>query len=211
MSVETYLLYLAALGVFFATPPDTSQLLLMANSARHGLKKASWTIAGDLTANVVQMTAAAFGIATVIAASAEVFQMVKWLGVAYLAWMGLRLILSRSRSMDTPAARAGSPMRLFRQGFVTSSANPFAIMFFAALFPQFLNPGASVFPQLLLLGGTYLLVDGIILLVWGWLAVRAAERIRTHGLGLVNRICGTLILGAAVVLAAKDLEPRGSG
>ena len=211
MSIETYLLYLAALGVFFATPPDTSQLLLMANSARYGLKKASWTIAGDLTANVVQMTAAAFGIAAVIAASAAVFQMVKWLGVAYLAWMGVRLILSRPLGMGMPAARAGSSVRLFRQGFVTSSANPFAIMFFAALFPQFLDPEASVLPQLLLLGGTYLLVDGIILLVWGWLAVRVAERIRAHGFGLVNRICGTLILGAAVLLAARDLEPRGSG
>ena len=85
MTIETYLLYLAALGVFFATPPDTSQLLVIANSARHGLKKCGWTIAGDLTANGLQMTAAAFGIAAVIAASAEAFQIVKWVGVAYLA------------------------------------------------------------------------------------------------------------------------------
>ena len=74
MTIETYLLYLAALAVFFATPPDTSQLLIIANSARHGLKKSGWTIAGDLTANALQMCAAAFGIAAVIAASATVFQ-----------------------------------------------------------------------------------------------------------------------------------------
>ena len=85
MTIETYLLYLAALAVFFATPPDTSQPLIIANSARHGLKNSGWTIAGDLTANVLQMIAAAFGIAAVIAASATVFQAVKWIGVAYLA------------------------------------------------------------------------------------------------------------------------------
>ena len=73
MSIGAYLLYLAALGVFFASPPDTSQLLIIANSARHGMKKSAWTIAGDLTANAPQMGAAAFGIAALIAASAEAF------------------------------------------------------------------------------------------------------------------------------------------
>lgn len=211
MSIETYLVYLAALGVFFATPPGTSQLLIIANSARHGLKKSGWTIAGDLTANALQMTAAAFGIAAVIAASAEAFQIVKWLGVAYIGWIGLRLILSKSKGTDTAAARAGSSITLFRQGFITSSANPFAVIFFAALFPQFINPEASTLPQLAVLGGTYLIVDGIILLAWGWLAVRAAARIRTHGFGLINRICGTLMLGAAVILAIKDFEPQKNG
>ena len=211
MSIEAYLLYLAALGVFFATPPDTSQLLIIANSARHGLKKSGWTIAGDLTANVLQMTAAAFGIAAVIAASAEAFQIVKWLGVAYLAWIGLRLILSNSRRADAEAAKAGSAIKLFRQGFITSSANPFAVIFFAALFPQFIDPDVSTLPQLAILGGTYLLVDGVILLAWGWLAARVAARIRTDAFAIVNRVCGTLMLGAAVLLASKDLEPQGRG
>ena len=208
MTIETYLLYLAALAVFFATPPDTSQLLVIANSARHGLKKCGWTIAGDLTANALQMTAAAFGIAAVVAASAEAFQIVKWVGVAYLAWIGLRLIVSNSSGSDAAANRIDSPARLFRHGFITSSANPFAVMFFAALFPQFIDPSMATLPQLAILGGTYLLVDAVILLAWGWLAVRAAARLRSHAFGLVNRVCGTLMLGAAILLASKDLEPQ---
>ena len=211
MTIETYLLYLAALGIFFATPPDTSQLLIIANSARHGLKKSGWTIAGDLTANALQMTAAAFGIAAAIAASAEAFQIVKWLGVAYLAWIGLRLILSKSGGTDAPAARASSRMKLFRQGFITSSANPFAVVFFAALFPQFIDPAVSTLPQLAILCGTYLVVDGVILLAWGWLAVRAAARLRARAFGLVNRVCGTLMIGAAILLAGKELEPQQRG
>lgn len=58
MSWETYLLYLAAVAVFFATPPDTSQLLIISNSIRHGLKKSTLTIMGDLSANCLQMTTA---------------------------------------------------------------------------------------------------------------------------------------------------------
>ena len=84
-------------------------------------------------------------------------------------------------------------------------------MFFAALFPQFIDPAVSTFPQLAILGGTYLLVDGIILLARGWLAARVAARIPTHAFGLTNRICGTLMLGAAVFLAGKDLEPQQRG
>ena len=74
---------------------------------------------------------------------------------------------SNSRRTDAEAANAGSPVKLFRQGFITSSANPFAVMFFAVLFPQFINPEVSTLPQLAILGVTYLLVDGVILLAWG--------------------------------------------
>jgi homoserine/homoserine lactone efflux protein len=87
MPMETYLIYLAAVAVFFATPPDTSQLLIISNSVRHGLRRSSYTIAGDLTANSLQMTGAAFGLAAIIATSASAFIWIKWLGVAYLVWM----------------------------------------------------------------------------------------------------------------------------
>ena len=102
-------------------------------------------------------------------------------------------------------------MKLFRQGFITSSANPFAVVFFAALFPQFIDPTVSTLPQLAILGGTCLVVDGVILLAWGWLAVKAAARLRARAFGLVNRVCGTLMIGAAILLAGKELEPQQRG
>ena len=111
MSAELYLVYLAAVAVFFATPPDTSQLLIIANAMRHGLRRSLWVIAGDLSANVLQMTAAAFGLAAVIATSATAFSVIKWLGVAYLVWIGLRLMLSKSGSGRGQAAAAARPAR----------------------------------------------------------------------------------------------------
>ena len=154
------------------------------------------------------MTAAAFGVAAVIAASAEAFQALKWLGVAYLAWIGLKLIFSKLQPSGVASRNARSALRLFRQGFITSSANPFAVMFFAALFPQFIDPTHPTLPQLAVLGITYLLVDGVILLAWGSIAERAAARIRARGFALVNRVCGALMFAAAAVLAGKDLEPQ---
>jgi len=72
MTWEIYTLYLALIAAFFATPPDTSQLLIMTNSIQHGMKRSVLTIFGDLSANALQMTAAAFGLAAIIATSAAV-------------------------------------------------------------------------------------------------------------------------------------------
>lgn len=209
MSWEIYLVYLAVVAVFFATPPDTSQLLVISNSIRHGLRRSTFTIAGDLTANSLQMIAAAFGLAAIIATSAEAFQWIKWIGVAYLGWLGLRLILAKERGQSnigsTPSASA---FLLYRQGFITSMANPFAVVFFGALFPQFIDPGSPVLPQLLILGVTYLVVDGAILVAWGWLGIRATARLKHLSLSLLNKVCGTLMIGAAGLLAMKDFEPQ---
>ncbi|WP_375265179.1 LysE family translocator [Planktotalea sp.] len=167
MAFETYLIYLAAVAVFFATPPDTSQLLIISNSVRYGLRKSVYTIAGDLSANCLQKTGAAFGLAAVIATSATAFSVIKWCGVLYLVWIGVQLIRSSDDVSDVAANQSGQALRLYRQGFVTSMANPFAVVFFGALFPQFINPASAILPQLLILGVTYLVVDGAILALWG--------------------------------------------
>ena len=203
MSIETYLIYLGVLAAFFLTPPDTSQLLIISNSLRHGLRRSLVTVAGDLSANAVQMTLAAFGLTAVIAANADALWVVKWAGVAYLFWIGLRLMLSRGGA-ETPGAAAKG--RLFRQGFVTSSANPYAVVFFGALFPQFIDAGAPILPQLLVLGVTYLVVDGLVLLLWGWAATRTLGRVKSLTGVWINRVSGALMVGAAVLLGLKDLD-----
>ena len=202
MSIETYLLYLGVLAAFFVTPPDTSQLLIISNSLRHGLKRSLATVAGDLSANSIQMTLAAFGLTAVVAASADALWIIKWLGVAYLAWIGLKLIFAREKA-DAPAPAGG---RLFRQGFVTSMANPYAVVFFGALFPQFIDTAHPVLPQLLILGVTYLVVDGVILVLWGWTARRTIGRLQAMTNLWINRVSGALMLGAAMLLGLKDID-----
>lgn len=203
MSLETYLLYLGILAAFFATPPDTSQLLIISNSLRHGLRRSLAVMAGDLSANAVQMALAGFGLTAVIAASADALWVIKWAGVAYLAWIGLRLMLSRGSGTAPGAATGG---RLFRQGFLTSSANPYAVVFFGALFPQFIDAGQPVLPQIVILGVTYLVVDGVILVLWGWAAVRTLGRIKAVTGVWINRVSGALMIGAAVLLGLKDVS-----
>ena len=204
MNIEVYISYLVVVLIFFATPPDTSQLLVISNSLRHGLKKTTATIWGDLTANVLQMTAAAFGLAAVISVSAEFFQIVKWLGVVYLIYIGVSLIVRKEIIEEKEQSVSGHRRQLFQQGFFTSSANPFAITFFAALFPQFINSSESILPQLILLGGTYIIIDGVVLLFWGAFAVKAFSKFKFVTSEWLNRISGALMILAAIYLAVNN-------
>ncbi len=152
--------------------------------------------------------AAAFGLAALIATSANAFSLIKWLGVAYLAWIGVQLFLSKPKEFQLAGSSRKTRTSLFKQGFITSSANPYAVIFFAALFPQFIDPALATLPQVTILGATYLLVDALLLLIWGNLAIYSADRLRAISSGLVNRICGLLMIGAAALLASKDFEPN---
>lgn len=92
------------------------------------------------------------------------------------------------------------------QGFLTSASNPKAIIFFAALFPQFLNPHQPISAQLLVLGLTYLIIDGIFLLVYGSLAEWIAERFKSQVSKNLERISGSFLIGAAILLGMKNVE-----
>jgi len=130
---------------------------------------------------------------------------IKWGGVAYLVWIGVQLMRSDGGAQGPAAASQARRRVLFRQGFLTSSANPYAVVFFGALFPQFIDPGQAVLPQLVILGATYLVVDGAMLLAWGWMATRTLGRIRALSGRWLNRVSGGLMICAAALLAGRDL------
>jgi len=203
MSVETYILYLGTVLLFFVHPPGPSQLLFIGGSLQHGLKRALPIMAGDLSANTIQIIIAGFGLASLIALSATAFTVLKYLGVAYLIWIGIRMIRDASRA----GTRKPTPTRsaLFRSGFMTSAANPYAVIFFAALFPQFIDLQAAVAPQVVILGVTYLLIDGAILLAMGAFATRLVAAFGSK----LERWLG-LISGVGLILAAIAIALRGT-
>lgn len=164
------------------------------------------TVVGDLSANALQMTVAAFGLTAVIFALSDALTVVKWLGVCYLAWIGLRLPFARGQHERPHHAPLARNRRVpFQQGFITSSANPYAVVFFGALFPQFIDPALPVWPQLAILGAPYLLVDALTLVLWGWSSVEKVGGMRRLSGAWVNRISGGLMILGAAYLALRDL------
>ncbi len=205
MSIEIWLVYLATVFAFMSTP-GPSHLLMLSNSLSNGFVRSTATAVGDLSANFLQMIAASLGLATLLGSSQSFFVGIKWLGVLYLAFLGARLIFS---SHAMPVTSVQRPLKsLYWQGFITSAANPKAVLFFAALFPQFLSPDQPLLPQFLILSATYLAVDGAFLCFYGKFAEVFRERV-LEGYGrFLNILSGSLFLAAAVLLGLKDFERR---
>ncbi len=206
MTLETWLLYVGTVLIFMSTP-GPSHLLMLSVSMSHGFKKSLATAAGDLTANAIQMLLAGLGLAALVTGSQYGFSIVKWAGVSYLVWVGLRqIIASFSRDIDAPEVIEVSLMRLWLRGFITSAANPKAVVFFAALFPQFLDPGHALLPQIGILGLSYIFIDGCFLATYGKGASWIAQKLQSRHKALLDRAAGASLIVAALLLGLRANE-----
>ncbi|MEM6914219.1 MAG: LysE family translocator [Pseudomonadota bacterium] len=205
MPLETWAVFVVTVLTFMITP-GPSHLLMLSNSMTHGFRPSLATAAGDLVANALQMLAAGLGLAALLAASHSAMTVVKWLGVAYLLWMGIRMWRS-SHALDRQQGdrRPHSLRVLWLQGFMTSAANPKAVVFFAALFPQFIDPERPFLAQFLALSLTYLAIDGLFLSGYGAGAGWLAARLKARAGFLMQRMGGAFLIAAAVLLGAKTL------
>ena len=206
MTTETWLIYVGTVLIFMSTP-GPSHLLMLSVSMSNGFHRSLATAAGDLAANVIQIMLAGLGLAAVITSSQHGLTVVKWAGVSYLVWVGVRQIVASFRqgngSQDVPVI---SLRMLWFRGFITSASNPKAVVFFAALFPQFLSPQHSLGPQIAILGATYIVIDGCFLASYGKGASWLAQRIRSHQKVWVERVAGTSLIVAAVLLGLRANE-----
>lgn len=185
--------------------PGPSVLLGSAHGMRYGARGTLPTIAGDLSANVLQMLAATLGLGVIVTRSATAFSIVKWGGVAYLAWMGIQHLRAdrKGRGDDADGTHLAPRLR-YAQGFLTSASNPKAIVFFAALFPQFIDPAAAITPQFLVLGISFLVLDGSSVLLYAASAGRVATWLGERRV-LQRRITASVLLCAAGLLALKGV------
>jgi len=198
-------LWLSFVGtvLIIGVTPGPSVLLASANSINHGAKKTIGTIIGDLSANTLQIILSSLGLASIVIASGEVFGLIKWAGVAYLIYMGIVKIVTKPITGEfNKSAKESGFFKLYSEGFLMSASNPKAIVFFAALFPLFIEPNLAFVPQVTILGITYLVIDGICLLIY----VNFASRLKTYledkeKIHLQNRIIGALLIFSGLMLS----------
>jgi threonine/homoserine/homoserine lactone efflux protein len=156
--------------------------------------------AGLQLGNAAWFLLSALGLTGVLLASSTLFAIIKWVGAAYLMYLGSKLFIARPRPV---ACGAVSRRSLALQGFVTQIGNPKAMIFFGALLPQFFDPGVSHAQQFLLFGAVVLCIDYSVLLAYGALAHYGAKLSGTPGvLRWFDRIAGIFLVGAGIRLAA---------
>ena len=152
MSLHTWWLFVMMTFVVSATP-GPNMLLVMSTGARQGLRGAVTSMAGCMTSLMLMLSLSAAGLGALLQAFPAVFDALRLAGAAYLAYLGVRALLAPASDIRVGGgAAAASGRRLFAQGFLVGLSNPKALLFFGALFPQFLNPAAPQLPQFLLLG-----------------------------------------------------------
>ncbi len=206
MTLSTYLLYVAAVALLIVTPGPT-MLMCMTNSVNHGPRRAMTSVAGAVTAVLGVMLLSAMGLGALLAASETAFTAVKVVGAAYLIWLGIKTFRSRA-VLDVKAPAQGPSGRSFYlQGFLVGASNPKAVLFFAAFFPQFLNPAAPIAPQFAVLALTFMAFEFTVLTLCALGVARLTPLLHSATpVRWINRICGGLftLLGGLLLLTRRS-------
>jgi threonine/homoserine/homoserine lactone efflux protein len=205
MTLTTYLLYAAAVALLIVTPGPT-MLMCMTNAVNHGPRRAMTSVAGAVTAVLCVMVLSAMGLGALLAASEAAFTTAKVVGAAYLIWLGIRTFRSNT-VLESGGAEAPAPRSFFMQGFLVGASNPKAILFFAAFFPQFLNPAAPIVPQFAILALTFVAFEFTVLTLCALGVSRLMPLLKTSGpVRWINRICGGLftVMGGLLLLTRRQ-------
>lgn len=200
MTFQQLVLFVPVAFVVGASP-GANNLLAFASAARAGWRRAAQAVAGRIAAWGILVVLVALGLDRVLAGSALAFGVLKWAGVAYLAFLAVRFW--RAETRDEPAPPASGD--LMRREFFTLMGNPKAYLLLTAFLPQFVMASAPALPQLLALGGVYLAVEAVAAMAW----VVAGALVGRHALTpmrrrLVNRTSAGAMGVAAFVLARSQ-------
>lgn len=204
MNVELFAAY-AVLSVVLALTPGPAVLTVFAQGLRHGWRRSVFGTLGVLACNAAYFVLSALGVSAFIAASPRLFAVLKWGGIAFLAWTAVRTLLAKPREDQSVVDRGGRPRALFLQSLVTQLANPWTIFFFASFLAPFVDPHAPWPPaaQVAVYAITGLVLEMPILVGYGIAGAQGARLLGSRAMAWEGRIAGVCLLAAAVWLALR--------
>lgn len=211
MSLDTWVYYFLAVLVLTASPGPSS-LLCMTKAVQSGFKLSVFTALGSLTAITGILSLSFTGLGMIIASSELVFSVIKWLGAAYLIYLGFKAIRSTQQDYDMDSVHSakkenakGSRINHFVSGFIVGSSNPKAILFFTALFPQFIDPNASLLSQYVVFAITFAVMELSWLLMYAYLGAKSSNWLFAKGRAKIfNRVTGGVFIGAGALLSTTS-------
>ncbi|MFT5930370.1 MAG: threonine/homoserine/homoserine lactone efflux protein [Oceanospirillaceae bacterium] len=205
MTIQLWIYYALAVLVLTASPGPSS-LLCMTKGVTAGWRSAAITALGSLTAITCIMTLSFTGLGVVIASSEWVFNLIKWAGAAYLIYLGVTCLMSRQESYTQAKDEGKSATKShYFNGFIVGASNPKAIVFFTALFPQFIATDAPLMPQYLIFAGTFVVMELSWLLFYAYLGAKSSNWLLAKGRAKVfNRLTGGVFIGAGALLSLTN-------
>ena len=203
MSVEVWAAYVGAAMIILVIPGPTI-MLVISQALVHGRRAVVPLVAGVSLGDFTAMTLSLAGLGAILAASATAFSMLKWVGAAYLIYLGIRRWLSKPEEHESRIPGTSASNRsLFRSAFIVTALNPKSIAFFVAFLPQFINPEHQAVPQMVILGATFLFLAAVNATLYAVFAGRLRDKMQNATVRRwINRCGGTALIGAGVLLAA---------
>lgn len=206
MTMQHWAVYLVA-AIGLSLTPGPNGLLALTHGVRFGWRRSLATLCGGVIGFLLLIAISMVGLGALLAASERAFTVAKWLGAAYLVYLGIKTWRAPVTTGDdggtSSAPRRAPPRELFREGFLVATSNPKAVIFFAAFLPQFMVPGVAWPLQFVVLGGTFAVVEFAYELVLAGSAHRVAPWLKHHARA-VNRAAGGLFVGIGVALASLN-------
>jgi homoserine/homoserine lactone efflux protein len=203
MELETWLGFLAASWII-SLSPGAGAIASMSCGLQYGFWRGYWNALGLQIALVAQIAVVAAGLGAVLAASELAFTLIKWFGVAYLVYLGVKQwrALPADLADESTIRPIGKPLSLVFRGFLVNISNPKALVFMLAILPQFIDPAAPLLIQYVIIAATMVSVDLIVMAGYTGLAARVLRALKTPAQQRrLNRTFASLFVGAAGFLA----------
>jgi threonine/homoserine/homoserine lactone efflux protein len=202
MTLEAWAAFAAASSILLIIPGPTVLLVVsyaLGQGWRTALPMAVGVALGDFTA----MTLSMLGLGALLATSATLFTALKWIGAAYLVWLGIKLWRAGGSLDAPPRTDAVSAARMLGHAWIVTALNPKSITFFVAFLPQFLDPAADFLTQMAVFETTFLVLAFANAFGYALVAARARSLVRNERvIGAFNKTGGTLLIGAGVATVA---------
>ena len=193
-----YFLFLQ-IAFFLTITPGTPRVVIVTYAINYGLKRSVITAIGDVSANTLQMIFTAFGVGTLVSVYPDILDYLRWIGILYLLYIAFDLFQT-SKNLDfNKSISAKSNLSLFRDGFLVAFLSPKAWVFFAAIFPQFLNLEGDFIIQLIILIISWIVLDFSTLMLYGFTAQKIISWLKTNP-KTINTIsaCALVIIAATI-------------
>ncbi|MFC9788981.1 LysE family transporter [Rhodococcus sp. NPDC127528] len=199
MAWQVWLAFLGAAWVI-SLSPGAGAIASMSAGLNHGLRRGYWNIVGLQLGLLLQIVIVAAGVGALLASSALAFTVIKWFGVAYLLYLGVRQWRATPTEVTADTDQpGGSAVALVARGFLVNASNPKAVVFMLAVLPQFLDPGAALVPQYAIIAATMIAVDVIVMSGYTGLAARVLTVMRSPR---QQRVTGRVFSGLFFTAAA---------
>lgn len=207
MPIENWLAFTVAAAILLAIPGPTI-LLVISYALGHGRKPAAAIVGGVALGDLTAMTASMAGLGAILATSSELFTALRWVGAAYLIYLGIKLWLAPVAPAGTVATPSIGLGRVFGHAYAVTALNPKSIVFFVAFVPQFLSPQAAFVPQVTIMVATFVTMAALNAALYGLLASSARGALRKPTVQrIVNRTGGGLLVASGLTAALWRRSP----